>query len=70
MPHPPYSFDLASGDFYLFPTIKEKLERIQLADDDRFFAIVSALDRKELNAIFQAWVQRVHKVSAGTRDYV
>jgi hypothetical protein len=34
MPHPPYSFDLASSDFYLFPTVKEKVERIQLADED------------------------------------
>jgi hypothetical protein len=37
MPHPLYSPDLASNDCYLFPTAKEKLERIQLADEDPFF---------------------------------
>jgi hypothetical protein len=37
MPHSLYSPDLASSDFYLFPTVKEKLERIQLADKDQFF---------------------------------
>jgi hypothetical protein len=34
MPHPPYSPDLAPSDFYLFLTVKEKLERIHLADED------------------------------------
>jgi hypothetical protein len=36
MPHPPCSADLASSDFYLFPTVKQKLERIQLTDEDQF----------------------------------
>jgi hypothetical protein len=26
-----------SSDFYLFPTVKEKLERTQVADEDQFF---------------------------------
>jgi hypothetical protein len=34
----PYSPDLASRDFYLFSTVKEKLERIQLADENQFFS--------------------------------
>jgi hypothetical protein len=38
MPHQPYSPDLAPSDFYLFPTVKEKLERIQLADEDKFLS--------------------------------
>jgi hypothetical protein len=37
MAQPPYSSDLAYNDFYLFPTVKEKLERIQLADENQFF---------------------------------
>jgi hypothetical protein len=28
MSHPPYLHGLAPSDFYLFPTVKEKLERI------------------------------------------
>jgi hypothetical protein len=61
MPHPLYSLDLASCDFYLFPTVKEKLERIQVADDDQFSEclqeILSGIDQGELNGVFQAWVQ-------------
>jgi hypothetical protein len=57
MPHHPYSPDLASSDFYLFPTVKEKLERIQLADEDQFFEclqeILRGLDQQELNTVFQ-----------------
>jgi histone-lysine N-methyltransferase SETMAR len=34
MPQPPYSPDLASSDFYFFPTIEEKLKRTQVADED------------------------------------
>jgi hypothetical protein len=36
--HPPYSPDLPPDDFDLFPTIKEKLELIQLADEDQFLS--------------------------------
>jgi hypothetical protein len=36
MPQPPYSQNLAFSDFYLFPTMKEKLERTQVADKDQF----------------------------------
>jgi hypothetical protein len=37
-PHPRYSFDLVPGDFSLFPTVKEKLERIQVADEHQFLS--------------------------------
>jgi hypothetical protein len=58
MPHRPYSSNLASSCFYLFPTVKEKLERIQLADEEQFFecvqGILRSLDQQELNTVFQA----------------
>jgi hypothetical protein len=58
----------------LFPTVKEKLERIQLADEPQFFEclqeILKGLDQQELNNVFQAWVQRVQEVSQGNGDYV
>jgi hypothetical protein len=44
MPHPPYSDDLACSDFYLFPTVKEKLERFQPADEDQFLVILMGQD--------------------------
>jgi hypothetical protein len=39
MPQPPYSPDLAPSDSYLFSTVKEKLERIQLADENQFLSL-------------------------------
>jgi hypothetical protein len=58
----------------VFPTVKERLERIQLADEDQFFEslqeILNGLDHEKLNAVFQAWVRRVQEVSEGNGDYV
>jgi hypothetical protein len=74
MPRPPDSPDLVPSDLYLFPTMKENLERTQMADEEQFFeslrAISSGIDQEELNSVFQAWVQRVQKVSEGNGDYV
>jgi hypothetical protein len=37
MPHPPTLFaEFGPGDFYLFLTVKDKVERIQVADEDQF----------------------------------
>jgi hypothetical protein len=56
--HLPYSPDLASSDFYLFLTQKEKFERIEIHGEDQLFEcmqeILSALDQQELNGVFQA----------------
>jgi hypothetical protein len=69
MSHSSYSHDLAIGDFYLFSTVKEKLEWIQLADEDQFFEclqeIVRGIDLEELNPVFQGWVHQVQEVSEG-----
>jgi hypothetical protein len=54
--------------------VKEKLERIQVADEDQCFEslqeILRNIDQEELNGAFQAWVWRVQKVSQGNRDSV
>jgi hypothetical protein len=58
MPHSLSSFDLAFSDFYLFPTVKKKLERIQLTDENQFFEclqeVLRDIDLDELKAVFQA----------------
>jgi hypothetical protein len=55
--HQPYSPDLILSDFYLFPTVKEKLELIQVGDEDEFCEclqeILKGLDQQELNSVFQ-----------------
>jgi formylmethanofuran:tetrahydromethanopterin formyltransferase len=69
MPQPCYWHDRAPNDFYIFPTVKEKLERTQVADEDKFVesvqAILRGIDQEELNRVFQACVQRIQKVSEG-----
>jgi hypothetical protein len=57
MPWPPTLFAwFGSGDFYLFPTVKEKLERIQVADEDQFFESLQEIlknnDQEELKDVF------------------
>jgi hypothetical protein len=58
MPYSGYSLDLAFSDFCLFPTVKEELEQIQLADEDHFFEclqeLVRGLGQQKLNTVFQA----------------
>jgi hypothetical protein len=74
MPHPPYSVDLAPSEFHLFRTVKEKLEWIQVADDDQFFECLQEVlrnsDQDGLKGLFQAWEQRVQEVSRRNGDYV
>jgi hypothetical protein len=58
MSHPPYLPDLTSSDFYLFLIVKEKLERIQLTDEDQFLEclqeVLKDINREELDSVFQA----------------
>jgi hypothetical protein len=74
MPHSAYSLYLAFNDFYLFPRVKAKLERIQLADEDQFFEclqeVFKGIDLDKLNTVFQACVHRVQEVSEGNGDYI
>jgi hypothetical protein len=69
-----YSPNRATSDLYLFSTVKEKRERIHLADEDQFFEclqeVLRGLDQQELNRVFQASVRRVQEVSEGNRGYV
>jgi hypothetical protein len=65
----PYSHNLATSDLYLFSTVKEKLERIHLADEDQFVecvqGVLRGLDQQKSNRVFQASVRRVQEVSEG-----
>jgi hypothetical protein len=58
MSYLPYSPDLAFSDFCLFLTVKEKLERIQVREEDQLFEfsqeIIKVINHDELNHFFQA----------------
>jgi hypothetical protein len=65
MPHLPYSHDLAPSDFYLFLTRKEKLEGIQVREEDQLFdylqEIVKIINHDELNRFFRLEYNRFKK---------
>jgi hypothetical protein len=71
MPDQFYLSNMATSDLYLFLTVKEKLERIHLADEDQFFEclqwVLRGLDQQKLKRIFQASVRRVQEESEGNR---
>jgi hypothetical protein len=74
MPDQYYSPNLATSGLYLFSTVKEKHEKIHLADEDQFLeclqGILKGLDQQELNRIFQDSARRMQEVSEGHRGYV
>jgi hypothetical protein len=54
--------------------VKEKLKRIQVANEDQLFEylqeILTDIDQEELSSVFQAWVQPVQEISQDNRGYV
>jgi hypothetical protein len=45
-----------------------------VTDEDQFFEFLQeslrCIDQEELNGVFQAWTQRIQKVSKANGDYV
>jgi hypothetical protein len=72
MPHRLYSPELAPGEVYLYATVKETPEWIQVTDEDSFFEhlpeILTGIDQEEFNDVFQAWMTRIQEVSQGNGD--
>jgi hypothetical protein len=70
----PYSPNLAPNDFYLFPTIKEKLKDIQMVDEEHLFyqlqEILKSISRKELDEVFGTWINRLITASRGDGAYI
>jgi hypothetical protein len=67
--HPPYSPDRAPSDFYLFPTIKERLADIQMVDEEDFFSrlreFLNEIPVRELGKVFDTWIKRLMAVNRG-----
>jgi hypothetical protein len=74
MPHPPYSPDLAHSDFYLFGTVKRRLEQVRITEPDEVFeelhSILGSIPGEELEAVFQTWLERIRAVSEGDWSYI
>jgi hypothetical protein len=67
MPHPSYSPNLVSSDFFLFPLVKKRLDRFECEyPDDLLEALIEILDSRQtdrLQHVFQRWIDRIGIVS-------
>jgi hypothetical protein len=72
--HPPYSRDPAPSDFYLFPTIKERLTCIQMVDEEDLFyrlrKLLNEIPVRELRKVFDSWIKRLTAVIRGDGSYI
>jgi hypothetical protein len=74
MPHPPYSPDIALSDFYLFGTMKQRLQTREGRPfeelQENVHEILSSIGWEELEATIRAWTERLRRVIALGREYV
>jgi histone-lysine N-methyltransferase SETMAR len=67
--HPLDSPDLAPRDFYLFPTIKERLTDIQMVGEEDLFdplrKLLNEIPVRELRKVFDTWIERLTAVTRG-----
>jgi hypothetical protein len=72
--HPPDLPDLASSDFYLFPTVKEPVKDIEMIEEEHLFnrlkEILNEIPHKELDKIVGAWINRLTRASEGDGGYI
>jgi histone-lysine N-methyltransferase SETMAR len=72
-PHPPYSPDLASSDFYLFEYVKRCLAGLSFEDADQLLAAVEGslegIEKLTLQAVFLEWMDRLRKCIATNGEY-
>ena len=69
VPHPPYSPDLASCDFCLFPKLKgcryETIEEMKEA----MMKVIDMLTQEDFHGAFQKLLERYNKCIAAGGDY-
>ena len=73
MPQPPYSADMATCDFFLFPKIKRTLKgrRFTAIDDFKSASLkeLKAIPKIKFEKCFEGWKKRWHKCIISNGDY-
>jgi len=73
VPHPPYSQDLATSDFWLFPKLKETLKGQHFSSDVEVAAAVRKWISSQPEIFFMdgmnKWIERLKKCVAVNGDY-
>jgi hypothetical protein len=66
MPHLPYSPDIALSDFYLFETVKQRLQTRQGRSfkelQENVPEILASIGATELAATMRTWIKRLQRV--------
>jgi hypothetical protein len=72
-PHPPYSLDLASPDFFLFGYVKESVRGMMSPSYEELLdaigEVVTDIKSETLTAFFGHWMDRLEWVSKNNGDY-
>jgi transposase len=66
-PHPPYSYDFAPSDSFLFGYVKEHLKGMMFPSYDD--EVVTGIESETLTAVFEHWIERLEWVSRNNGDY-
>jgi hypothetical protein len=71
--HPPYSPDLAPGDFFLLGYVKERLKGMVFPSYEELLdaigEVVTCIESGTLTAVFEHWMERLEWVSKNNGDY-
>ena len=71
--HPPYSPDLAPGDFFFFPKLKEKFWGCRYKKivemKEAVMKVIDRLTQEDLHGAFQKLLERYNKFIAAGGDY-
>jgi hypothetical protein len=74
VPHPPFSYEIAPSDFFLFGWLKGELSSRQVSEFNRLFEIVdeilSTLTPDTIAGVFENWIERLTQDINTNRDYV
>jgi histone-lysine N-methyltransferase SETMAR len=74
VPHPPYSSDIASSDFFLFSYLKESLAGTNFPDQETLISavhqILTDISIEMLCRVFDDWIRRLHECVVRAGEYV
>ena len=69
VPQPPYSPDLGSCDFWLFPKLRGyRYERIEEMEE-AVTRVIDTLSQEDFHGAIQKWLERYNKCITGGGDY-
>jgi histone-lysine N-methyltransferase SETMAR len=71
--HPPYSFNLAPADYFLFPKLKKELASITMIQEEfkkEWEGVLRGISREEFTKAFLCWYERCEKCIRIDRNYV